>query len=522
MRRGIRHRLDGANAVARRKSVAITGQNGGYRNNRRGGTAAGRLVEWVGRIRGRGIEVASLSSDALRSLRACAIAAAALSGSAAPLGAQTLSDTLVRVYQNNPALNAQRAQLRVTDENVPQALSGYRPQVSAALTAGVQPVKDWFFDGTTQTATLRPRMAGVTLTQPLFNGFKTANSVRQAEAQVRSGREALRNVEQSVFVTAVTAYMNIVADQGLVEAQRANVTFLRELLAATRRRLDAGDVTPTDVAQADARFNRGLSDLNAAEVALAIDQAIYAQVVGSRPGRLAPAEPIDRLLPASREDAVAFGRREHPTVVAASYDVNTAEAAIKVAEAALYPTVSAQGSVSHSEETDTTLSAQRTDQASVIGSATVPLYDGGLAASQVRQAKETLAQTRLVLDQVRLQNDTAVATAWAQNEGAKAAVRAAEAEVRAATVALEGVRREALAGQRTTIDVLNAQQDLMGAKSRLIAAQRDRVVASYAMLAAIGRFDHNRLALATPDYEPQTHYYQVHDAWHGLRTPAGQ
>jgi outer membrane protein len=499
------------------KALQLLGKRVASKEPGRGGTPArmNRLHLQTGN------EVASLSSEALRSLRACAIAAALL-WSVAPLAAQTLSDTLVRVYQSNPQLNAQRAQLRVTDENVPQALSGYRPQLSATLSAGVQPVKDWFPDGTTQSATLLPRMAGVTLTQSLFNGFKTANSVRQAEAQVRSGREALRNVEQNVFVTAVTAYMNVVADQGLVEAQRANVTFLRELLAATRRRLDAGDVTPTDVAQADARYNRGLSDLNAAEVALAIDRATYAQVVGAPPGRLAPAEPIDRLLPASREDAVAVGRRLHPIIVAASYDVNTAALAIKVAEAALYPTVSAQGSVSRSEETDTTLSVTRTDQASVIGTATLPLYDGGLAASQVRQAKETLAQTRLVLDQARLQNDTAVTTAWAQNEGAKTAVRAADAEVRAATVALQGVRNEALLGQRTTIDVLNAEQDLVGARSRLIAAQRDRVVASYTLLAGIGRFDHKCLALATPDYEPQTHYHQVRDAWHGLRTPAGQ
>src|SRR5437660_7495324 len=194
--------------------------------------------------------MSSVSSQALRPLRACATASA-LSWSAGPLGAQTLPDTLVRVYQSNPHLNAQRAQLRVTDENVPQALSGYRPQVSAALSAGVQPVKNWFPDGTTQSATLLPRMAGVTLTQPLFNGFRTANSVRQAESQVRSGREALRNVEQTVFVTAITAYMSVVADQALVEAQRANVAALRQILESTRIRLNAGDVTPTDVYQAE-------------------------------------------------------------------------------------------------------------------------------------------------------------------------------------------------------------------------------------------------------------------------------
>ena len=436
--------------------------------------------------------------------------------------AQTLPDTLVRVYQNNPQLNAERARLRATDETVPQALSGYRPQVSAGLSAGVQGVKNLFPDGTTQSATLHPWMAGVTITQPLFNGFKTANSVRQAEFQVRSGREALRNVEQTVFVTAVTAHMNIVADQALVEAQRSNVGVLQEILTSSRRSYDAGQVTPTDVAQAEARLARGQADLNAAEVTLAVDQATYTQVVGMAPGRLAAAEPADRWLPRTREEALGVGRRENPTIVAAMYDVDAAQAAVKIAEAALYPTISAQGSASRSVDTDTTLGTARTDQASVIGQATVPIYDGGLAASQVRQSKETLGQVRIVLDQVRVQTEAAMVTAWVQNEGAKTAIRAGEAEVRASGIALAGVRREQVAGQRTVLDVLNAQQEQTNARVRLIQAQRDRVIASYTLLAALGRFDHRRLELKTPDYEPQTHYHQVRDAWHGLRTPDGR
>jgi len=308
----------------------------------------------------------------------------------------------------------------------------------------------------------------------------------------------------------------------LVEAQRANVTFLRENLTSTRKAQDAGQVTPTDVAQSEARFNRGLADQNAAEVALASDQATYRQIVGVAPGHLAPAEPVDRLLPKAREEAQALGRREHPAVVGAMHDVDTAQAAIKIAEAALYPTLNAQGSVSRSVQTDTTLGTTSTNQASVVGNATVPLYDGGLAASQIRQAKEALAQNRLVLDQVRVQVEAAIATAWVTNEGAKIAIRAAEAEVRAATLALAGVQRERDLGQRTTLDVLNAQQELTSARGRLIAAQRDRVVASYTLAAALGRLDHRRLGLATPDYEPQTHYQQVRDAWHGLRTPDGR
>jgi outer membrane protein len=440
----------------------------------------------------------------------------------ASAGAETLADALARVYQNNPQLTAQRAQLRAIDESVPQALSGYRPQVSVGASAGYNPVRTFFPDGTSQYANLHPWMAGVTLTQPLFNGFRTGNSVRQAEMQVRSGREGLRSVEQTVLVAAVTVYMNVVADQTLVEAQRANVTFLRETLDSTQKALDAGNVTPTDVAQAQARLARGQSDLNAAEVALATDQATYAQITGAPPGRLTPAEPIDRLLPRGRDEAVAISRRENPMIVGASYDADAAEVAVKVAEGALLATVNVQASASRSVDGDTTLGSNRTDQASVIAQATVPVYDGGLAASQVRQSKETLGQVRAVLDQVRLQNDAALTIAWVTNEGAKTAVKAGEAEVKASTIALAGVQREHNAGQRTTLDVLNSEQDLIGARGRLISAQRDRVVASYTLLAAVGRLDHARIELPTAGYDPQTHYFQVRDAWFGLRTPSGQ
>src|SRR2546428_10577893 len=196
-----------------------------------------------------------------------------------------------------------------------------------------------------QTATLRTRIVGVTVTQPLLNGFKPANTVRQSEAQVKSGREALRNVGQGVLLDAVTAYTNVLANQSLVEAQRINVTFLRETLGTTKKRLEGGDVTPTDVAQAEARLSRGLADLNAVEVGLAISQALYAQVIGAPPGPLVPPAAIDRVLPRSREEAIAISRKEHPAILAAMYDIDVAQLGTKVAEASLLPTLSVQGNL---------------------------------------------------------------------------------------------------------------------------------------------------------------------------------
>ena len=467
-------------------------------------------------------------------LRTVAVLGALVALQVLAVGAQaeTLPGALARAYQGNPLLNAERARQRATDEEIPQALSGYRPQVGLLLSAGLQGVRNLLPGGTNADGTLAPPFseskmlypwsAGLTINQTLFNGFKTGNQVRRAEAQVLSGREQLRAVEQSVLLDAVTAYMGVIANQGLVEAQRTNVQFLRELRATTQRRYEAGDVTPTDVAQAEARLNRGIADLNNAEINLAVSQATYAQIIGSPPGRLVPAEPIDHLLPRQRDQAQAISRAEHPAILGASFDVDAAQRAVNVAEAALYPTVGVQGSISRSFQTDTTFGSTRSDVAGVVGNVNVPVYDGGTAASQVRQSKELLSQARILLDRARTQAELAVTAAWVTHEGARIALNAAQSEVRAAELALSGVQREAQAGQRTTLDVLNSQQDLTLARSRLIVAQRDRVVASYTLLSAIGRLNHVKLALNTPDYDPQVHYQQVRDAWHGVRTPSGQ
>jgi outer membrane protein len=436
--------------------------------------------------------------------------------------AETLQEALVKAYQTNPQLNAERARQRGTDESVPQALVGYRPQIVASLSAGLQAVRNLLPDNTVQSATLRPWTIGVTVSQILYNGNKTANSVRVAEFQVKSGREALRNVGQGVLLDAVTAYMNVLANQALVEAQRTNVAVLREIQATTKRRLDAGDVTPTDTAQADSRLSRGLADLNAAEVVLAISKATYAQVVGQAPSQLVAASTVDGLSPNALATATEAAGHENPAILGAAFDVDVAQTTISVAESSLLPTVSVQASASRAIQSDPTLSTSATDQASVLGQLNVPIYDGGAAASQTRQAKELASQSRLVLEQVRNQTRTAVASAWVSNEGTKIALTAAESEMRAAGIALQGVRREAAGGQRTTIDVLNAQQDLTNARTRLIQSQRDRVIASYTLLSAVGRLDVHVLNLSTPDYLPEVHYHQVRDAWHGVRTPSGQ
>jgi outer membrane protein len=289
----------------------------------------------------------------------------------------TLIGALARAYQHNPMLNAERARQRGTDENVPIALAGYRPQVNLSLSPSLIAVRALTFEGEREAATLRGYTAQAMINQTLFNGFKTGNQVRQSEASVRAGRETLRGVEQSVLLDAVTAYGNVLANQALVEAQRANVAFLRETIAATRQRLQAGDVTPTDLAQTEARLSRALADLNTAEVNLAVSRAAYRQVIGVRPGRLAPTEPIDRLLPRTEDEAVAAARRENPAVLSSTYEVDVAQFAIKVAESALYPTINVQGTLMRQDNADPLLIMRRMDQASLVGQLNLPIYDGG-------------------------------------------------------------------------------------------------------------------------------------------------
>src|SRR4029078_9628039 len=299
--------------------------------------ARSRVITFSCRLRdqmaGRAARIGHVERRLLRSGICLAVACFALAAPAAH--GENLSEALAKAYQTNPQLNAERARQRATDENVSQALSGYRPQIAANLSAGLQAVRAILPSNTIQSANLKPWTVGVTVTQTLFNGFKTANSVRVAELQVQSGREALRNVGQGVLLDAVTVYTNVLANQSLVDAQRANVAFLQETLGITQKRLNAGDVTPTDTAPDEARLSRGRADLNAAEVNLAVSQATYTQVIGKATKSLRPAKTVDRLLPRSRDDATGLAFREHPAVMAASFDFDVASTTIRLAESSL-------------------------------------------------------------------------------------------------------------------------------------------------------------------------------------------
>ncbi len=454
-----------------------------------------------------------------------AAAGSGLAGSEA--AADTLEWALVQAYQNNPSLNAQRAALRATDENVPQALSGYRPKVSVTAQGGPNYTNATQLFPVGGVATniqfaeqFFSRSVAANGTYTLFNGFQTANRTRQAESQVDGARETLRVTEQQVLLDAATAYMNLLRDQAILDLNRRNVEVLTEQLKQTRDRFNVGEVTRTDVAQAESRLAAGRSSLLGAQSNYVTSQANYRRVIGVDPGRLAPGTPVDRLSPNVLAKAIGQGQANSPSVLAAMYGVDVAALAVKISEGVLYPNLTLTASAS--QGTNPAFEVARETVASVVGTLTVPIYQGGAEYSAIRQSKETLGQQRLNLDINRDQARATVVQSWGQLDAAKAQIEATTAQVNAAEIALNGVREEARVGQRTTLDVLNAQQELVNARVALVTAQHDRVVASYTLLAAVGGLSMPRLGLDVLIYDPQVHYQQVRDAWVGVRNPDGR
>lgn len=449
-------------------------------------------------------------------------AAALLCGVAmlpAPALAQDLGTALANAYRTNPDLNAQRANTRATDEGVPTAKSGYRPKLSATADAGYTSIEAKSGGRKSQTE-LMPRSVGLTLSQTVYNGGRTENSVRQAESSVLASRETLRNSEQNTLFDAVSAYMNVVRDTAILNLRQNNVNVLTEQVRQTKDRFNVGEVTRTDVAQAEARLAGSRSELALSQSNLRGSIAKFKQVIGLDPKKLSPVKPILERLPKTQGDAVTRALQDHPAIAAAMHGVDAQTLQIKIVEGELLPTVTLSGSLAR--RYDTTVQNDARNVASVLGSISVPLYDGGSAYARTRAAKETLGERRLQVDSARDRVVQAVVASWALMEATGFQIEGAAAQVAAAQIALNGVREEARVGQRTTLDVLNAEQELLNARVAQVTAQRERVVASYALLSATGQLSARNLGLKVANYDPKVHFEQVKDSWLGLRTPSGE
>jgi outer membrane protein len=446
---------------------------------------------------------------------------------AASASAETIFSAMARAYYSNPDLNSQRANVRAQDEGLPKARSGYLPSVTAAGSIGF--VDSRISVGSLGTGAMplrtrgdtRPRSATLQVSQNLYNGGRTENSVRQADSQVLGARETMRNTEQNILNDAVTFYMNVLRDTAVLDLDRNNVTVLQEQLRQTKDRFQVGEVTRTDVAQAEASLAQGQALVAQATATLKTSISNYRQTIGIDPKRLEPARPAEKFLPKTLNEAVDISQAEHPAIQASLHGVDAASLQVKIAEGGLYPTANLIGSVDALSDPAGKARTHETDL-TVLANITVPIYDGGLTYATTRQAKEQLGQTRLQADLQRDRVRSAVESSWAVYVNSAAVIQADQAQVNANEIALNGVREEAKVGQRTTLDVLNAQQALLNSRVALIGAQRDRVVASYSLLSSIGRLSADTLALPVERYDPQVHYEQVKDKWWGLRTPDGR
>ena len=439
-----------------------------------------------------------------------------------PSMAETIHGALARAYQNNASMNSARAGVRVTDENVAIAKSGWRPYIAGTGSFG--------YTSTNNTARITTGSFGVAIQQSLFDGFQTLNNVRAAESQVRAANESLRNTEQNILFNAAAAYVDVLRDRQIAVLHGRNLEFLGEQVRAATSRFEVGEGTRTDVAQTQAQQAAAVAQLSAARAQVLASEAAYLQLVGDRPGRLDAASPVAKLLPGNIDAALATALAEHPAIKATLHLVDAASFQVKSAEGAMLPQLRAEAGVSHSYR-DTVVSGlpgvgaqgDGSSNAASIGlNLTIPIYQGGRSSAQVRQSKESLGQARIEVDVARDQVRAAVTSAWTQYVAAREVVAAGRELVSAAQLALNGVIEERNVGQRTTLDVLNAQADVIAAQINVASAERDVVAASYAILSAMGRLSPVRLGLNVAVYKPQEHYDAVKGKWYGTKTPDGR
>lgn len=446
---------------------------------------------------------------------------------ALPARSETLNAALASAYTNNPQLQAARAQLRATDETVPQARSGFRPTITGQAQAGheerdlklTRPLRRNILDEFGREIDLDsrddPRGYAVTLNQPLFRGFQTINTVREAEANVLATRESLRNTEQTTLLNAVTAYMDVIQNQATVGLQKNNVDVLTDFLASNERRFNAGALTETDLAQSKAQRAASTAALEGARGQLKSSEANYFEVIGRRPGVLQSPPSIARLLPRSLGEAIEVSQREHPAVVSALFQEEAARNAVAAARGQMLPQVDLQ--LQHSRELESSSIVEEKSDTSAFVRLKVPLYQGGAPSSQVRQAKQTMFQRQEEVRQARLQVRSGVVSAWSQLASARAQLASNRVAAEANETALTGTRREEKAGTRTVLDVLNAQQTALSSKVQLVADNRNVVVASYSLLSAIGRLSALNLRLAVELYDAEAYYRFVRRKLWGTR-----
>lgn len=450
-----------------------------------------------------------------RSAIALGIACMAASG-AAQAEPRTLQEALAAAYVTNPTLQTSRAQLRATDEGVPAALAGWRPQVVLSAAGG-----RGFGTGETRGGGAPPSYSKLSrtidavqaqVTQPVYDGGKTVSSVHRAKNQVISARAQLLATEQSVFINTVQAYVNVVQDQQLLQINISNEQILTRQLQSTNDRFRVGELTRTDVAQAEAALASATAQRETAEGTLQSARATYEQLVGQPPDHLSTPQPL-RLPVTTLDQADALAGRNNPNVVAALFTDSAARDAFDVAYSALLPTVNVQ--VSAFRNSNQAFPGFSESGGQVLGNISFPLYQGGSEYAAIRQARQQEIQARKQLEDQRRTAVQAATAAWEQLAAARASIASNRSAVRANEIAVEGLEREALVGSRTTLDVLLGVQSLLQAQTALVQALATLVISSYQVAQAVGRLTARDLSLNVPLYDDTAYYKAVRDLWIG-------
>ena len=432
------------------------------------------------------------------------------------LSAQSLSESLVMAYESHPDIQAARADLRALDESIAIARGSQRPSVSLSVETGYEKQESNLDSADRSRA---DTTGALSLSQTVYDSGAMNASTDQAEANVRSGRSALQEAEQAVFLNTVTSYMDVARDQAVVELRQKNVARLTRQLEATNDRFELGEVTRTDVAQAQSSLSQARADLVNARGQLEISRNDYEQHVGNRPaGSLSTTPDITLALPESREAALEMALANNPTIHSAAHSYRSARQQIEIRRAGLLPSATVSSSLTR--EDNSVARGSRGTGAAFGLTFSIPIYQAGVAEAQLRQSRSSAAAAGHRLQTARRQITSQVTSAWERYVSSLSVIQATQEGLEASRIALEGVEQESQVGARTVLDVLNAEQEVLDDEVSLVRAKRDSIVARFQLVQATGGLTFNALNLDTIDagidtYDPDVHYKQARDRFSG-------
>ena len=429
--------------------------------------------------------------------------------------AHTLQEALGAAYSNNPSLQAARAQLRATDENVPAALAGWRPTVivsgSGGPAFGTQTLSTGGREITSQQG--RALVTGqATFTQPIYRGGRTTAGTNRAENQVMTQRAKLIANEEQLFSDTINAYVTVISNTQILQLNANNEQVLQRQLQATNDRFRVGEITRTDVAQAEAALAGATATRQTAEGNLQTSRATFQRLVGDLPDRLVEPQPL-KLPTKTLEEAKALAGGNNPNVIAALFQNAADKDNFDLQYAALMPNVSLQGVGTYNQ--NSTQKNVRTQGGQILATLSVPIYQGGAEYAAIRQARQTEQQSRKLIDDARRTAVQQAISAWETYQAARSTIQSTRQQIKANQIALEGTQREAVVGSRTTLDVLNAEQTLLNSRTTLVQNLANLVTASYQVTGAVGRLTARDLNLQVPYYDETAYYTAVRNRWIG-------